>query len=511
MGNNLEITNGVTGVRIVTAAANPYPFNLAPVQGIQLPGGSWTGAGPVPNRLYSQSSGYAGNVGEPLTTPMSSGTGYTVTIVDQGPLKTVVKVNYTFNRPPYTYPPVVINNAGLGHYTLTVTLYANSKSVLFDEDTDMELSYYLPVYAQLQPDTARWRGHDALNGSGVPDPACGYESPLTVTGASNARPIVITTSASGSLTNGQRVQIVGAGGNTAANGTYYAKTTGYSATQFALYSDAALSVPVGGTAAWTGGGTVKPAYRGQTLTPVPDAFQDLSYNLDRPAGYSCTANTYRKVLAAYPAASHAAGWYVEMYKSSAPATAPVVGFYVGRASKQVYSAIGPSLPGLYSSNNHFISHTQDAGIQVDTLLRSPDASFACAGPTPCQAAVHRNWGIFVSTKADLLNPANAHQPIADEQNMLTAINLSHLYSYQLVYPDPPGAGSGCICPRRRPIRFRAGCRTARRCAARPPAMPRCWRARKARWRATLWWGCGRATARRRCRQRSIRPLIWRHG
>jgi hypothetical protein len=51
--------------------------------------------------------------------------------------------------------------------------------------------------------------------------------------------------------------------------------------------------------------------------------------------------------------------------------------------------------------------------------------------------VHRNWGIFVSTKADLA-PVSAHQPISDEQNMLTGINLSRIYTYQLNYPDPPG-------------------------------------------------------------------------
>ena len=59
------------------------------------------------------------------------------------------------------------------------------------------------------------------------------------------------------------------------------------------------------------------------------------------------------------------------------------------------------------------------------------------GFSPCEAVIHRNWGIFVSKQADLKSPA-LHQPIADEQNMLTGINLSRLYTYQLVYPDPPG-------------------------------------------------------------------------
>ncbi len=436
VGNNIEVNNGLTGVRIVTQAANSTSFNLAPIQGIQLPGGTWTGAGSSPNLLYAQSVGYNGNVGEPLTTPMFSATGYTITVVDQGPLKTVLKVNYTFTRPQYQIPNgVVVNTPGTGHYTLTVTLYANSKSVLIDEDTDMVFSYYLPVSGQLQPDTARWRGHDSADGAGLADPICGYESLLTVTGASNAAPVVITTSTSGSLSNGQRVLIAGV--NAAANGTYYAKTSGYTATQFALYQDAGLTVPVAASGSYGGGGTVKPAYRGQGQSPVADAFQDLSYNLDRPASYSCTPTTYRKILADYPAAGHSAGWYVEMYNSAAGAAAPVLGFYVGRASKQVYSATGPSLPGVYSSNKHFITGAQAAGIEVDTFLRGPDGSTPCAGSLPCEAVVHRNWGIFASTQADLLSPGS-HQPIADEQNMLTGINLSRLYTYQLVYPDPPG-------------------------------------------------------------------------
>ena len=367
---------------------------------------------------------------------MFSATGYTVTVVDQGPLKTVVKVNYAFNRPQYSYGSAVINTAGTGHYTLIATLYANSKSVLIDEDTDMQFSYHLPLYGQLQPDTARWRGNNSLDGGNNADPICGYEPPLTVTGAGSGTPVVITTSTSGSLTNGQAVLIAGV--SAVANGTYYAMTTGYSATQFALYQDAALTKPVAATGVYGGGGTVKPAYRGQALVPLSDAWQDLSYNLDRPANYSCTTNSYRKLLADYPVAAHAAGWYVEMYNSAAGAAAPVVGFYIGRASKQVYSATGPSLPGIYTSNSDWITHSQAADIQVDTMLRGANGSTPCGNnPSPCAAVVHRNWGIFVSTQADLLAPS-LHQPIADEQNSLTGINLSRLYTYQLVYPDPPG-------------------------------------------------------------------------
>jgi hypothetical protein len=361
---------------------------------------------------------------------MYAATGYSAAVTDAGPLKVVVTATYTFNRPQYSYGAVIINTAGAGHYTAVITLYANSKSILIDEDSDMQFAYYLPMYAQLTPDIARWRGHDSLSGAGVSDSMCGYESADAVSGATNATPIVV--SAPSSLSNGQPVLIASVGGNTAANGKFYAKTTSYSAGQFALYSDANLTVPIAGTGNFTSGGVVKPAYRGQTLYPTPDAYLDLTYSGDRPASYTCSGTdlsgpTYKKLLTDYPAAAHSSGWYSILYNSTGNSASPVVGFYTGRASQQVRSAPGPSMPGIYTSNSHWITSSQDAGIQIDNLLRGPDATLA--------PLVHRNWAIWVSTKADLLAPA-AHQPIADDQNSLTGINLSRLYTYQLAFPDP---------------------------------------------------------------------------
>ena len=109
----------------------------------------------------------------------------------------------------------------------------------------------------------------------------------------------------------------------------------------------------------------------------------------------------------------------------------------GGLRSSLYSATGPSLPGIYSSNRHWITGAQAAGIQVDTLLRGPEQLDSRAPALPCEAVVHRNWGIFASTQADLLSPgfAPAHSRRTER---LTGINLSRLYTYQLVYPDPPG-------------------------------------------------------------------------
>jgi hypothetical protein len=417
-----QLTNGLTGIRIISPASNPSPYNLAPIQGVLLPNGVWTGVGASPNFLYSESQAQEGNVAAPQQTPMYTATSYTVSFTDSGPMKTVMLISYTFNRPQYYYGNEIVNTAGQGHYNLIVTMYSNSKSVLIDEDSDTQFTYYLPVYAQLQPDTARFRGHD------VPSPICGYEAAVPVTGATNAAPIVL--SANYSLSNGQQVELAGIAGNTAANGIYYAQTSGYPAGQFALYQDPALTMPIAGSGNYTGGGVMKPAYRGWLLSPPQDAYLDLTYTGDRPPSWQgCTATTYRSLVSYYPPDDHGAGWYLEMYNSTAGSAAPVFGVYEGRLSKQINSDTYPNTPGPYTSNQHWITGTIAAGIEMINMLRGPANNIV--------TDVHRNWGIRVSTQADLL-PTNQYQPIATDENTLDSINLSHLYSYQLTYSNPPG-------------------------------------------------------------------------
>jgi hypothetical protein len=79
---------------------------------------------------------------------------------------------------------------------------------------------------------------------------------ITITNATNATPIVITTSGVYSLANAQQVTIAGVLGNTAANGTNYAKTSGYTTTTLGLYQDSGLTMGVAGNGAYTSGGTV---------------------------------------------------------------------------------------------------------------------------------------------------------------------------------------------------------------------------------------------------------------
>lgn len=442
VGNNYELTNGLTGVRIPTAASNVSPYNHAPIQGVLLSNGTWTGAGASPNLLYSESLANSGCIGCLIHTPMYTATGYTVTITDQGPMKTVLTLNYTFNRPRYFVGGTTINPAGSGHYTIIVTLFANSKSVIVDEDSDMQMATYLPVYNEMTPDIARVRAHESWGvGNGVfasgadSIPGCGYDEPVSVTGVVSTSPLVLSVASVG-FEDSRVLAISGVGGVPGANGQFYAKVTGFSSGQFGLFADKALTTPITASGTYTSGGIIKAGYKGQIIhkSPTWDGYIDITYNVDRPGSYLCFDSTnvspaYPSLVADYPAAVQGAPWYEEMYLSTGGSTSPVLGFYTGRASKQLQSSYGPSLPSLYSSNSHWITGAQASGIQLNNLLRGP------ANNTT--TFVHRQWALFTTTKADIL-ATNQQQPIGIEQNNMTGVNLSRLYTYQLTYSDPVG-------------------------------------------------------------------------
>lgn len=92
------------------------------------------------------------------------------------------------------------------------------------------------------------------------DPTPNITTPSTaITGATTATPIVMTAVGHGMTAAGNglplnAVTITGAGGNTPANGTYYAKYV--SANSFSLYSDMAQTIPVVGAGVYTSGGVV---------------------------------------------------------------------------------------------------------------------------------------------------------------------------------------------------------------------------------------------------------------
>src|SRR5262249_41806241 len=53
--------------------------------------------------------------------------------------------------------------SGSGHYYSTITVQAGQPSVLIEDETDMDLQYFLDVYKAVQPNQARYRGHDSTS------------------------------------------------------------------------------------------------------------------------------------------------------------------------------------------------------------------------------------------------------------------------------------------------------------------------------------------------------------
>lgn len=92
---------------------------------------------------------------------------------------------------------------------------------------------------------------------------------VAITNATNATPIVVTTDQNHDCVDGEALNIGEVEGNTAANGTRFAKVTGYTVKTLGLYSDKALTTPVVGTGAYTLGGQMN------FLTRTPDIPREL--------------------------------------------------------------------------------------------------------------------------------------------------------------------------------------------------------------------------------------------
>ena len=500
-GPNYEITNGLTGVRIVSPAGNPKPWNRAPIQGVLLPGGVWTGAGASPNMLYSEAHNAGGSVGAALTTPMYTATGYSLTVVDSGPLKVVVKASYTFTRPGYRYGNTAIGAAGSGHYTAFFTLYAEREfgtggrrfrhavlvlpSFLFRVASGSAQGFAATILS-----TARARAN----------PVCGYEEPLAVHEAAPGSPVVIT--AGGNLSNGQRVIVEGVKGIASANGDYFVKTAGYPGRPFR----ALLRCPPDNArrrrrkvlGRWRREARLS---RGECTRPRGCLSRYRLFS--RPARHRTGAmlTAYRKLMTNYAPAAHSAGFYVMTYNSSGGPGSPVFGIYTGRSSKQIYSAIGPSMPGLYSSDRHWITGQKDAGIQVENLLRGPDGRVA--------PLVHRNWAIWIGTRADVLAttdaPAARDRAVFIWRESISRASTPINWNIRI----RPEAGNGCICRPKEPGSSSPASETARPNAGLSIATSGCSLRRKHPYGVVTCWRSGRAGTAPPCSMPSTPRLAWR--
>jgi len=143
-----EITNGLTGVRVARPDVK-RGNQRAPIQGIQYHDGTWTANGP--NDLY-----------DARNAPMMPRT-MDARFLDRGPLKVVVEVTYTFDRPALEYGGKPLIPGGNGYYRSAIEIQVGQPSILIEDDTDMDLRYHLDVFKGLRPDKARYRGHHSTS------------------------------------------------------------------------------------------------------------------------------------------------------------------------------------------------------------------------------------------------------------------------------------------------------------------------------------------------------------
>jgi hypothetical protein len=110
----------------------------------------------------------------------------------------------------------------------------------------------------------------------------------TITAASNANPIVLTTGAVNSLTSGTAVRIASVGGNTNANGLNVVT----------VLTTQTFSIPVAGNAPYTSGGTWKTAglyLLDLTVVTVPSLVSAFEEGLNYAVDVNWTESTVPKI------------------------------------------------------------------------------------------------------------------------------------------------------------------------------------------------------------------------
>jgi hypothetical protein len=149
----LEVTNGLTGLRLLTNGTQTNPVGLHPVQGILWKDGSWTATGP--NRLYRENVDPSWRNGRWARSPIGDTPGwgandpasFRMVILERGPIKTTIRYEYQWPvRPDYTQPGVGTSpSQGAGHYVFEASVYANTQFMEILDDTNMAVGYYLDV------------------------------------------------------------------------------------------------------------------------------------------------------------------------------------------------------------------------------------------------------------------------------------------------------------------------------------------------------------------------------
>lgn len=219
---------------------------------------------------------------------------------------------------------------------------------------------------------------------------------LTVAGASNATPIVITTSANHGLVTGNQVYVTGVGGNTNANNTGANPNwtiTKITDTTFSLDNSS-------GNSAWTSGGSVYPSLVG-SVDGAAFARQRILdiYNQARMALFTAIDNSM-DVSEKITAISGTVIKKTDFTFASGVATKPT-GYIQTVKLTDVNGAEITVLPlSLYRQLKDRISTTNRMVFDYGTTFESPDV----ATPIPPDAATYvlRYYGITDFTLSDIL-------------------------------------------------------------------------------------------------------------
>ena len=146
----IEITNGLTGVRVPKVYAPLSNTPKAPIQGVRFRDGSWSPAG---TPLKFRNSNNEGGI--------TSVDVMTVTVKERGPIRAVVEVRYDITCPDNMYGPIKVRHAGPAYYTTTFTLERGQPSVLIETDTDLFSSFSFSLYEGVRPTELRYCGSRA--------------------------------------------------------------------------------------------------------------------------------------------------------------------------------------------------------------------------------------------------------------------------------------------------------------------------------------------------------------
>ncbi len=134
-----EIANELLAIRIAKAqqTLDPTP---APIQGLRLRDGTWTALG--------------------MNTMHRNARQMRTEFLERGPLLVRLRVVYEYDRAELrgNYEPVTIP-AGIGDYSCTIEVQAGQPSILFEEESTVDLSWSIPIHHGLTPTQARYRGH----------------------------------------------------------------------------------------------------------------------------------------------------------------------------------------------------------------------------------------------------------------------------------------------------------------------------------------------------------------